>query len=45
MGIVQHDKGDGDIEGTIEDTANPFMPGHRDRWAGIQAATADEDYA
>jgi hypothetical protein len=31
MGIVQHDKDDGDINGTIEVIANSFVPDHPDQ--------------
>ena len=31
MGIVQHDKDDGDINGTIEVIANSFVPDHHDQ--------------
>jgi hypothetical protein len=44
-GIVQHDKDDGDTNGTIEVIAT--LSGHRDQRACIQAAAgaADEDLA
>ena len=31
MGIVQHGKDDGDINGTIEVIANSFVPDHHDQ--------------